>query len=285
MTIAITKKLTAYIGYLLAILYFPPMKNLKNRIKNGEAVNGCWLNLGSSITAEMVGIAGFDWVLIDLEHGAGSEKDVICQLQALSGTSAAAIVRVEAGSSERIDKVLDFGAEGVMVPRLNTPQEANEIVRALRYPPKGGRGVAKMIRATGYGRNPIEYMQSADENIVGIVQVETVGVLNHLDEIAAIDGIDVLFIGPSDLSMSLGIFGQFDHPIFKDALKATVTAASKAGKATGILIFNADDYKTYYDMGIRFIACGADGTFVSEGARIMAGKLEVLRNELQNGIV
>lgn len=256
------------------------MKNIKNRIKNGEAVNGCWLNLGSSITAEMVGIAGFDWVLIDLEHGAGVEKDVIYQLQALAGTGAAAMVRVESGTSERIDRMLDFGAEGIMVPRVNTPEEAITIVKALRYPPHGSRGVAKMIRATGFGRNAAEYMQRADENIVGIVQVETAEVLNHLDEIASIDGIDVLFIGPSDLSMSLGIFGQFDHPLFKDALKATVAAANKAGKAAGILIFNADDYKTYYDMGIRFIACGADGTFVSEGARIMAGKLEMIRKDL-----
>ena len=105
-------------------------------------------------------------------------------------------------------------------------------------------------------------------------------VLNHLDEIAAIDGIDVLFIGPADLTMELGIFGQFDHPLFKDALKATVSAAQKAGKAMGILFFNPDDYKIYHDLGIRFIACGSDAVFVAEGARNLYNKLNAARANL-----
>lgn len=250
------------------------MKNLKQKIKQGEAVLGCWLNLGSSLTAEIIGLAGFDWVLIDLEHGAGEEKDVLFQLQALEHTTAAAIVRVESSEKQRIHRVLDLGAEGVMCPHVSNASEAKKVVNGLFYPPDGSRGVAKMVRATGFGKNFDTYAGTARENILGVVQIETAESLHHLDEIAAVEGIDVLFIGPADLTMSLGIFGQFNHPLFTDALKATVDAANKAGKATGILIFNPDDYKRYYDTGIRMIACGADATFVADGARNMILKLQ-----------
>lgn len=257
------------------------MKNLKTRLRRGETLNGCWLNLGTSITAEIVGLAGFDWVLIDLEHGSGTEKDVLHQLQALEHTPAAPIVRVESNHKQRIHRVLDMGAEGIMCPRITTVEEASEIVSGLQYPPQGKRGVAKMIRATSFGKNFNDYYYGATENIIGIVQIETVEVLNHLDAIAALDGIDVLFIGPSDLTMALGIFGQFDHPMYQEALRATVQAAEKAGKATGILLFSSDDYKTYHDLGIRFIACGSDATFVAEGARNMAEKLNNSRAGLK----
>ena len=258
------------------------MKNLKERIKKGEAVNGCWLNLGSSLTAEIVGLAGFDWVLIDLEHGAGNEKDVLSQLQALEHSNTAAIVRIESAERQRIHRVLDVGAEGVMCPHINNLDEAKMVVSGLRYPPEGTRGVAKMVRATGFGKNFAEYSSSANENIVGIAQIETIEALDHLDEIATLDGIDVLFIGPADLTMALGIFGQLDHQLFTDAVKATVNAAQKAGKATGILLFNPDDYNTWYQLGIRMIACGADATFVADGARNMSAKLNSIRTTLKN---
>jgi 4-hydroxy-2-oxoheptanedioate aldolase len=254
------------------------MKNLKYRLKQGETLHGCWLNLGTAITAEIVGLAGFDWVLIDLEHGAGVEKDVLAQLQALEHTSAAPIIRVEGSQRQRINRVLDMGAEGIMCPRISNTAEARDVASALHYPPRGKRGIAKMVRATGFGKDFNGYYNNSKDNILGIVQIETAEVLNHLEAVAAIDGIDVLFIGPSDLSMELGIFGQLDHPLFRDALKATVSAAEKAGKATGILLFTPDDYKTYHDLGMRFIACGADATFVAEGARTMAAKLGAIRS-------
>ncbi|WPP51474.1 HpcH/HpaI aldolase family protein [Catalinimonas niigatensis] len=255
------------------------MKNLKQRLKQGKTLNGCWLNLGSSLTAEIVGLSGFDWVLIDLEHGAGGEKDVLHQLQALEHTPAAPIVRIESFERQRFHRVLDMGAEGIMCPRINNLEEAKQAVSALLYPPEGSRGVAKMVRATNFGKDFDTYRTQAKDNILGVLQVETIEVLDHLDAIATLDGVDVLFIGPADLSMALGIFGQFDHPTFKDALKATVNAAQKAGKATGILLFNPEDYTTYHKMGIRMIACGADATFVAQGARSMADRLHKLRTD------
>lgn len=253
------------------------MKNIKRRIKQGEFLNGCWLNLGSPLTAEIVGLAGFDWVLIDIEHGAGAEKDVLSQLQALEHTGSSPIVRVESSERQRIHRVLDLGAEGIMCPRVNNVEEAREVISALHYPPQGSRGVAKMVRATGFGQNFLAYREEARDNILGIIQIETLEVLNHLDEIASLEGVDVLFIGPADLSMAMGIFGQFDHPQFMEAIAATVNAASKAGKASGILLFNPDDYSKYREMGISLIACGADATFVADGARNMVQKLNGLR--------
>lgn len=250
------------------------MKNLKQRLKRGETLNGCWLNLGSSLTAEIVGHAGFDWVLIDLEHGAGTERDTLAQLQALEHTGAGALVRVESSEPQRISRVLDMGAEGIMCPKVNNAADAQKVINGLHYPPHGNRGVAKMVRATGFAQNFDQYYQESRDTILGVVQIETVEVLNHLDEVAAIDGVDVLFIGPADLSMELGIFGQFDHPRFKEALNETVNAAQKVGKATGILFFNPNDYGRYHDLGIRLIACGADATFVADGARTMARKMK-----------
>lgn len=255
------------------------MKNLKKRIRQGEAVNGCWLNLGNALTAEIVGGAGFDWLLIDLEHGAGNENILLSQLQALESSNSAALVRIESGSKQRIHRVLDFGVEGVMCPHIDNAEEAKALVNGIRYPPHGSRGIARMVRASGYGKNLAEYTKNANDTLIGIAQIESPEALKHLDEIASVDGIDVLFIGPADLSISLGIFGQFDHPLFVDGVKATIRAAQKVGKASGILLANPDDYSKYYDLGMRFIACGGDASFVSEGSRSLAAKLNAKRNQ------
>ena len=253
------------------------MKGLKKRVVQGETLIGCWLNIGSAITAEIVGLSGYDWVLIDLEHGSGGETNLLHQLQALEHTPTTVIVRVESNESVRVTRVLDLGVEGVMVPRILNEGEAKEVAKAWQYPPKGIRGMAKMTRATKYGSDFQSYYERYSNEILGLIQIETLEVLDHLDEVAAIDGVDVLFIGPADLSLSMGIFGQLDHPRFIDAVKATVKAAQKAGKATGILLFNPDDFKFYQELGITFIACGADATFVSDGAREMAKKLDSIR--------
>jgi len=257
------------------------MKNLKQRLQHGETVLGCWLNLGSSLAAEMVGLAGFDWVLIDLEHGAGTEKDVLYQLQALEHGTAAPIIRVEGFERQRIHRVLDLGAEGIMCPRIKTVEEAQKAVSALRYTPEGLRGVAKMVRATNFGVNFDAYLAGANDNLVGVIQIETEESLHGLDAIAALDGVDVLFVGPSDLSMALGIFGQFEHPLFVDAIRATAAAAQQAGKVAGVLLYNADDFRTFYELGYRFIASGADAGFVNTGARNMVSRLRNFRDTLQ----
>jgi 4-hydroxy-2-oxoheptanedioate aldolase len=253
------------------------MQHLKKRVLNGETLHGCWLNLGSPLTAEIVGLSGFDWVLIDLEHGAGAEISTLHQLQALKSTQAVPIVRVESNEAPRIGRVLDMGAMGVMCPKINDANEAKKAVNGLLYPPHGNRGVAKMVRATEFGLKFQSYYDSSTEELLGIIQIETLSALENVHEIAAVEGVDVLFIGPADLTMELGIFGQFDHPIFIDAVNLISSTAKKFGKATGILFFNLAEYEKYHAMGIRFLACGADATFVAEGARNMAKNLNELR--------
>jgi len=253
------------------------MKGLKKRLAAGETLSGCWLNLGSPLTAEIVGLSGFDWVLLDLEHGAGEPKDLLHQLQALSNTAAAPVVRVESVAKQRIHRVLDVGAEGVMCPQIKTVEDAATAVKGMHYPPFGHRGVAKMVRATGFGKNFDAYVANTQADIVGIIQIETAEALENVESIAAIDGVDVLFIGPADLTMSLGIFGQLDHPLFTEALEKIITAAKNAGKATGILIFDPKDFEAYQAMGIQLIACGSDATFVANGASELAKKLNHMK--------
>jgi 4-hydroxy-2-oxoheptanedioate aldolase len=253
------------------------MKHIKTRIRNGETLIGCWLNLGSSLTAEIVGLSGFDWVLIDLEHGAGSEQEVLRQLQALEHTPAASLVRVESHERQRVHRMLDFGAEGVMCPRVRALAEAQRAAKAVRYQPEGLRGAAKMVRATRFGSDFDEYYANHNKDLVCVVQIETAEIMNCLDSVAATDGVDVLFVGPLDLSIALGVYGQPDHPRFIDAIRTTAAAAARAGKAAGILLQKPEDFERYYDLGYRFVACGSDSGFVQSGARGVSERLAALK--------
>lgn len=246
------------------------MKKLKQQLDNGEVLMGTFLSLGHPITTEIVAGAGFDWVIIDLEHGLGSESGVSQQLQALKSTNVAAIVRVEGYQRQRIHRVLDLGADGIMCPRIDNGNEAALAVKAMQYPPEGIRGVAKMVRATNYGEDFDNYQKDAPHDLLGVIQIETLAALDHLDEIAATKGVDVLFIGPSDLSMALGIFGQMDHPLFVKAVDSIICAAKKANKHVGILLMRPEDLSKFYDLGVRFFACGTDALFLSKGAKQMA---------------
>jgi 4-hydroxy-2-oxoheptanedioate aldolase len=254
---------------------------IKERLKNNEAVHGCWINMGSPVSSEIVGSAGFDWVLIDLEHGVGSEPSLINQLQALEGTGTTPIIRAESMEIARVKRVLDMGASGIMFPQIQNAEEAALAISNMYYPPKGRRGLAKMIRATKYGTDFENYFDNAEINLLGVIQIETLESLNHLDEIAAIDGVDVLFLGPSDLSLALGILGRWDHPDFIQAVEAIGRAARKAGKAAGVLFFDVNQYEFYYQQGFRFLASGSDMIFVSEGAIKLAKELEAQRNKYQ----
>jgi 4-hydroxy-2-oxoheptanedioate aldolase len=249
------------------------MKKIKEKLSAGEAVHGCWLNSGSAINAEIVGKAGFDWVLLDLEHGIGTENNLINQLQALSGSETVRIVRVEALVRQRVSRVLELGAEGVLFPQIQNSEEAGQAISFMRYPPYGVRGMANMVRATDFGHSFKEYYEGYKDNVLGIIQIETLESLNHLDAIANIDGVDVLFVGPADMSLALGVFQQWDHPRYIETLEKVRDAARKAGKATGTLLRKKDEYEKYYKLGYRFIGCGSDSVFVFQGALDMVREL------------
>ena len=256
-------------------------KKFKERLLDREAVHGCWVNMGSSVSAEIVGSAGFDWVLIDLEHGVGNEANLLGQLQALSSSNTFPVVRTESYEAARVKKVLDLGASGIMFPQIQNLEEARLAISNMYYPPIGRRGLAKMIRATQYGAAFDQYHKEIKENLLGVIQIETLESLKYLDEIAALDGVDVLFLGPADLSMALGILGQWEHPDFVSAVEAIGKAAKKAGKAAGVLFFDLHQYEFYYQQGFRFLASGSDMVFVNQGARKLASDLneQKLKNQ------
>lgn len=240
--------------------------NLKQKIFTGDTLHGSWINLGSTVAAEIMGNAGFDWVLIDLEHGAGNEGIMYQQLQALESTAATVLVRIEELSRPKAQHILDAGAAGIMFPRIENATEAGIAVSLLYYPPKGIRGMAKMIRASGFGKSVNDY-EEMQQNMICIVQIETENALNDINAIAAIDGVDVLFVGPSDLTMALGIFNQFDHARYQEAIQAVADAAAENKKACGVLLQDINEYEMYHTLGYRFFACAGDAAFVARGAR------------------
>jgi 4-hydroxy-2-oxoheptanedioate aldolase len=249
------------------------MKNLKERVRKSETLFGCFLGLGSPLTTEIMGMAGYDWALIDLEHGAGDERETLGQLQALEHTSAAAIIRVESNVRQRVHRVLDLGAHGIMFPRIDNADQARDAVAAMRYPPFGVRGVAMANRACEFGSTFRSYLQTANDTLLCIVQIETEASVKNVEEIAAVDGVDVLFIGPSDLTQALGILGEFRHPTFVDAVERTSRAAAKFGKTAGILLPKPEDFAFFHEFGFRFLGSGSDGVLLNNAARSLVKTL------------
>jgi 4-hydroxy-2-oxoheptanedioate aldolase len=244
----------------------------RERLARGEAVLGCFLSLGSAQTAELMAAAGYDWALIDLEHGAGDERDALAQMQALATRRCITIVRVESSARQRVHRVLDFGAHGIMFPHVDTAEEAAAAVAAMRYPPAGVRGVAFSNRACGYGSNFRPYLEGST-SLLTIVQIESPAAVKNAEAIAAVEGVDVLFIGPSDLSHSLGILGNFEHPDFEAAVRRIAQAALSRGKHCGILLPTPRDLSRYLELGCRFIASGSDAVLLNNAARALVQSL------------
>ena len=246
----------------------------RERLRAGDLLVGCFLNTGSPVAAEICARAGFDWVLIDLEHGSATEADLLPQLQAVAAGGTTPLVRVEANERPRFTKALDAGAEGVMVPRITDAADAERAVSHLRYGPAGVRGVALLNRAGGYGERGRENVDTFDERVVGVVQIESPGAVAEVDAIAAIEGVDCLFVGPSDLTHALGIFQQTEHELYVNALGAVREAAARHGKATGVLVPGAAEAARYRELGFTLIAVGSDTSYLAGGARgaVAAGR-------------
>lgn len=245
----------------------PGFTNLRRRILAGETLFGTFLGLGSVVASELCARAGFDWVIIDLEHGAGTETDLLASLLAVSTTPTTALVRPQSGDRLRIGRALDHGAHGLMIPRVDVAEQAREAISFMRFPPDGVRGVALSTRGAGLGERGHADVRGINAHLVGIIQVESSSAVEHAAEIASIDGADVLFVGPADLSHSLGIPGQFENPVYLKALEHVVAAADAEGKATGILLRDAAALPRHLELGFRFIGLGSDGAFIADGAR------------------
>jgi 2-dehydro-3-deoxyglucarate aldolase/4-hydroxy-2-oxoheptanedioate aldolase len=255
-----------------------PMTDLRERLAAGETVYGTFLGLGCALAAEACALAGFDWLLADLEHGGGGESTLLAQQLAADAHGVPMLVRVESGHRIRAGRVLDLGAAGVMFPRLESAAQAALALSHLRYPPLGDRGVATYNRACGFGLRP-DALATANDRIACIIQIENRRAVEQIDEIAAVPGIDVLFVGPRDLSHDLGVPGDFGAPSFRDALDRIRTAADKAGIACGILASDAAAARRYADEGFRFVGVGSDATLLSQAGKSVVDALRASPRE------
>jgi 2-keto-3-deoxy-L-rhamnonate aldolase RhmA len=225
---------------------------------------GMWCNLNSPIAAEIVGAGGFDWIVIDMEHGIGDVASVVQQLQALSTAAATPIVRVPWNDFVLIKRLLDAGAPGLLVPYVQNREEAEAAARAIRYPPHGIRGVAGHSRATAYGRIA-DYHHHAHEQIVLIVQVETADALACLEEIASVDGVDGVFIGPSDLAASMGHLANPQEESVQTAVRKAASRLEAVGKAAGTMATDVNTARRYLEWGYSFVAVGTDSGTLAQG--------------------
>ncbi len=223
---------------------------------------GTFLSIGSPAVTELAAECGFDWVLIDLEHGCESEAVLPNQLRALRGSSTLGIVRVSAPHADLIARVLDWGADGIMVPHVNNAEEARHCVSAAWYPPAGRRGVSRTVRAYGYG---LRVPEGALPKPVILAQIETAEGVSSVDDIAAVEGIDALFIGPADLSYDLK--ARQSGLVYDECLERVAQAAREHGKGCGILVRHLDDQDRLRALGFSWLAMDSDLSLVREGFR------------------
>ena len=237
---------------------------LENRFKiallEGRTQIGLWLAMAEPYTASLVGHAGFDWLVIDAEHGPNDVRSILAQLQALEGSSAAVVVRPPMGEKWLIKQLLDIGAQTLLIPMVDTVEQADALVRAVRYPPAGERGMGAAIARASRFNTICGYVEHANENICLLVQAETRTAMANLDQIAAVDGVDGIFIGPNDLAADMGFRGQTHAPEVQAAVEDGISRIIAAGKPAGILTFDEALNRRYLELGATFVAVGADVT-------------------------
>jgi 4-hydroxy-2-oxoheptanedioate aldolase len=246
-----------------------PRNTFKHAIAAGQLQIGLWSSLTSNIAAEIVADAGFDWILFDTEHSPNEIPGLLAQLQAAARGTASPIVRPAWNDAVLIKRVLDIGAQSILVPYVQNAAEAGRAVAAVRYPPAGIRGVAAAARASRYGRVK-DYLKQADREICVLVQVETRPALDRLEAIAAVDGVDGVFIGPSDLSASFGHIGNPQHQEVQAALEQAVRRLKAVGTPAGILTLNEEEARRYIGWGYTFVAVGSDTGLLGRGADALA---------------
>jgi 2-keto-3-deoxy-L-rhamnonate aldolase RhmA len=251
------------------------MTSLLERVRSLTPTRGTFLNLGSVLAAEVCALSGFDWLLVDLEHGAGGEEALVGQILAGAVHDVPVLVRTESSERIRAGHVLDLGAYGVMFPRLDTPAQVVEALSHLWYPPSGDRGIAGYNRSRHFGGDARDTSQ-VNASVLSVVQIETLQALINVEEIAATPGVDVLFVGPNDLTASLGIPGQFDSSDYLDALHRVSEACRSANVAAGILASSGDQVDPLIERGYTFIGIASDSSLLRSAARAAAERPEVL---------
>lgn len=248
----------------------------KQALAQGRPQIGLWLGLADAYSAEICAGAGFDWLLIDGEHSPNDLRSILGQLQAIAPYASHPIARVPVGhgdiGSALIKQYLDLGVQTLLVPMVDTAAQAAALVQAMRYPPEGVRGMAG-ARASGWGRNP-SYVHDANAQVCLLVQAETCTALDNLDAMAATEGVDGVFIGPADLSASMGHPGNPGHPTVQAAIEDAMARIVKAGKAAGILASDEALARRYLALGATFVAVGLDTQLLVQASSALAAKFK-----------
>jgi 4-hydroxy-2-oxoheptanedioate aldolase len=250
-----------------------PANTFKRALKAGKVQIGLWCSLSSHYAIELVAGSGFDWLLLDTEHSPNDLESVLTQLQAAAPYPTHPVVRVPWNDMVTIKRFLDIGAQTILIPYVQNAEEAKAAVAHTRYPPAGVRGVAGGTRATRWGRVK-DYAKRAHEELCVLVQVETQTALDNLERIAAVDGVDGVFIGPADLHASLGYPGETNNPKVVPVIDDAVRRIRKAGKAPGILTTVEADARRWLDCGGQFVAVGVDTGVLARGTEALAAKFK-----------
>jgi 4-hydroxy-2-oxoheptanedioate aldolase len=260
-----------------------PTNDFKQLLARPGAQIGLWLGLADPYAAELCATAGFDWLLIDGEHGPNDLRSMLGALQAVAPYAAHPVLRVPHGDTALIKQVLEIGATTLLVPMVETAEQARALVAATRYPPRGVRGVGSgLARSSRWGGYP-RYLHEADDSVCLLVQVETAAALAQLDEIAAVDGVDGVFIGPADLSASMGHLGNPGHPDVRAAIDGAIQRILAAGKAPGILMVDEALARHHIAAGARFVAVGVDATLLARATRDLAGRFKAAAHAAPGG--
>lgn len=247
-----------------------PINEFKQRLTSGQAQIGLWVGLADPYCAELAANAGFDWLLLDGEHAPNDIRTLLGQLQAVAAYPGHPVIRPPIGDAVVIKQLLDLGAQTLLVPMVESAEQAEQLVRAMQYPPKGIRGVGSALaRASRWNTVP-GYLNHADEQMCLLVQIENLEGLAKLDEIAAVEGVDGVFIGPADLSASMGFCGNPGHPDVQAAIEDAIARIRRAGKAAGILSADQTLARRYIELGAAFVAVGVDTTILMRGLQSLA---------------
>jgi len=242
-----------------------PFENpIKKMLREGKKTAGAWCHIASPSTVEILSRAGFDWLMIDMEHGPGDIMTLTNQLRAMNGSGAVPLVRPPWNDFVIIKRILDAGAAGLLIPYVNDRAQAQAAVRACKYPLAGIRGVAGIPRAPGYGHNSMDYMNRANEEIFIMTAVETPEALDNLDGILSVEGLDAIFIGPADLSSNMGHFCDPSHSEVQEAIRTIESKVHKSGKALATVTTSWEQARTLYERGYNMLMLMADGVSLAK---------------------